>query len=60
MFPDMHLPCLELHLSAGINDLSIAHIHEVVVSLPTFLVEDFPSEILLFFQYLSPYNCNFL
>ena len=45
------------HLSACINDLAVANPHKVVMPLPNFLVENFPSEALLFFQDLPQSRC---
>ena len=42
------MSCSESYLSAGINDLSISHVHEVVMPLPALLVEDLPPEVFFF------------
>lgn len=41
------------HLAAGVNDLPVPNIHEVVVSLPRVLVIDLAPHVLLLLQNLA-------
>lgn len=41
------------HLAAGVDDLPVPDVHEVVVSLPRILVIDLAPHVLLLLQYLA-------